>query len=544
MNRGKLVIDLDANTKGFDYQIEAAQEKLDDLLATYKLLSEEDGFNEQSNEARQLRKEIEQTSNAVVSLQKQQRKAQQQNQKGWDLDLKSIKKVALGIIGIRSLYSLARKASSSYLSSDIELAEKLQSVWVGLGSFLAPILEKFSDLMLKAVGYLNVFVKALTGVDYIANANAKALNKQAKAQANLNKQTQQYDFDVIRTQQEQTSGGGIDTGTSGMINIPELDQGLVEKLQNLAYWLKENKTLVEAVGITLGLVFGVSAIKKLATNIATLIGTGGAGAVAGTGLAGLAALLAYLAIGFEIVLVTKGVLEAIENYKELNQLIENNINLSRGNTKNSNELSDSFWNLVDSGKATNEQIQNHAEYLKNLLPFLADQILDQEKQKTILGQLGTKNKNLSETQKELAEQYRIAQDDLQKMSDKGLIASDSFSTLQTVLSGLNGYTVDINIVEHYIKDENFESTSSGRLIYKHYATGGIVTQPTRALMGEAGYPEAVVPMNADYLSTLASEIAKYGNNNGGGTVNVYLDGKLIQRQVSKVEQQKKFATNG
>ena len=38
MNREKLVINLDANTKGFDYQIEEAQAKLDDLLATYKIL--------------------------------------------------------------------------------------------------------------------------------------------------------------------------------------------------------------------------------------------------------------------------------------------------------------------------------------------------------------------------------------------------------------------------------------------------------------------------------------------------------------------------
>ena len=543
MNRGKLVIDLEANTKGFDYQIEEAQTKLDDLLATYKLLSEEDGFNEQSNEARQLRKEIEQTSNAVVRLQTQQRKQQQQEQRNWDLSLKGIKKLALGIIGIRSLYGLAQKASGAYLSKDTELAEKLQSVWVGLGSFLAPLLEKLSNLMLKAVGYINVFVKALTGVDYIANANAKALNKQAKAQANLNKQTQQYDFDVIRTQQEQTSGGGIDTGMSGMINIPELDQGLVEKLQNLAYWLKENKTLVEAVGITLGLVFGVSAIKKLATNIATLIGTGGAGAVAGTGLAGLAALLAYLAIGFEIVLITKGVLEAIENYKELNKLMENNVKLAQGNTDKSNELSDTYWDLVNSGKANNEKTEQYANYLKKSRERITEQILELEKQKTIFGQITGKNKKLNEQQQELAKQYQIATADLEKMSNMGLIADSSFSTLEQTLSKLtrNNYTVDIDIVRHYLSDGDYSSTTSGR--FKAYATGGIVTQPTRALIGEAG-SEAVVPMNADYLSTLASEIAKYSNNNGGGTVNVYLDGKLIQRQISKVEQQKKFATNG
>ena len=540
MNREKLVINLDANTKGFDYQIEEAQAKLDDLLATYKILSEEDGFNKQSGNARRLRKEIEQASNAVVSLQKQQRKAQQQNQKGWDLDLKSIKKVALGIIGVRSLYSLARKASSSYLSSDIELAEKLQSVWVGLGSFLAPILEKFSDLMLKAVGYLNVFIKALTEIDFIANANAKALNKQAKAQANLNKQNQQYDFDVIRTQQEQTSGGGIDTGTSGLINIPELDEKLVNKLEKLALWLKTNEKWIKAVGIALGITFGATAIYKLASNIAMLIGSG----AAATGLAGLFTLLTGIATVFVITLVAKGIMDTIQNYKELNQLMENNVKLAQGNTNKSNELSDTYWELEKSGKATNEQTKQYANYLEKTKEKIANQIIELEKQKTVVGQLGTKNKNLNKQQKELAEQYRIAQSDLQKMSDKGLIANDSFTKLEDTLSALtkDNYTVHVDIVERYIKDKNYSSTTSGGI--KFFATGGIVTQPTRALIGEAGYPEAVVPMNADYLRTLASEIAKYGNNNGGGTVNVYLDGKLIQRQISKVEQQKKFATNG
>ena len=456
-----------------------------------------------------------------------------------DLDLKNIKKVALGIIGIRSLYSLARKASSSYLSSDIELAEKLQSVWVGLGSFLAPILEKFSNLMLKAVGYLNVFVKALTGIDFIANANAKALNKQAKAQANLNKQTQQYDFDVIRTQQEETSGGGVETGTSGLINIPELDEKLVNKLETLAGWLKENKTLVEALGITLGLVFGASAIKKLATNIATLIGSG----ATITGLAGLVALLEYLTIGFEIVLITKGVLEAIQNYKELNQLMENNNKLAQGNTDKSKELSNTYWELEESGKVTTKQTDSYADSLKRTMERNSEMILDLEHFRRHYRQNLERIEILvifAAMKKEIGKwfmdvQYQIAQGDLQKMADKGLIANDSFDTLKQTLDKLTGYTYEIDVVLKYLSGDS--TVTYDNIGMKHYATGGIVTQPTRALIGEAGYPEAVVPMQADYLSTLASEIAKFGGS-GSGTVNVYLDGKLIQRQIEVKKQRK------
>ena len=50
-------------------------------------------------------------------------------------------------------------------------------------------------------------------------------------------------------------------------------------------------------------------------------------------------------------------------------------------------------------------------------------------------------------------------------------------------------------------------------------------------------------MTKDYLSTLASEIGRYSNNSGGGVVNVYLDGRLIQRQVKNTQNDRNFATN-
>ena len=67
--------------------------------------------------------------------------------------VKKLKKVGLTLFSIRSVYSLVSKASSAYLSQDVELAQKLQNVWTGLGSFMAPVLEYLSNIMLKALGY-------------------------------------------------------------------------------------------------------------------------------------------------------------------------------------------------------------------------------------------------------------------------------------------------------------------------------------------------------------------------------------------------------
>ena len=72
------------------------------------------------------------------------------------------------------------------------------------------------------------------------------------------------------------------------------------------------------------------------------------------------------------------------------------------------------------------------------------------------------------------------------------------------------------------------------------ATGGIVNRPTYAMIGEAGR-EAVLPLdrNTEWMNELAKKI-----NSNGGVVNVYLDGRLIQRQYNQRQEEFNFATNG
>ena len=49
--------------------------------------------------------------------------------KGIDKTTSKIKRFALALFSIRSIYSLVSKASSAYLSQDTELADKLQACW-------------------------------------------------------------------------------------------------------------------------------------------------------------------------------------------------------------------------------------------------------------------------------------------------------------------------------------------------------------------------------------------------------------------------------
>ena len=544
---GKVVIKTELETKTVDAQIKKLEKDLDlmtkslesDMKIPVELrMSEEERIN--------LENDIEKTKNRIISLKESMQdvgneadKTTTKISKGFKKGTTTLKRFALSLFGIHSMYRLASRASSAWLSQDTELAQKLQNVWLGLGALVSPVIEKISDLMLKALGYLNEFVKALSGgrIDFIAKANAKALEKQTKAQKELNRQT--YDFDEIRKQQEQNAG--VSTGISGGgISIPELDNRLVKKLQDLAKWLRENQELVKGLAIAFGVAFGAYKIASLLSNIGKLIGV----ASAGTGLAGLGAILGTLAqigvIAIGVSLLYTGLTgrNIIDDLKEIHSNIRalKDIEEEQKNAKLKG-LEESL-NLIE---ATNKALEN-----TNITEERANQLLE------------IKKDNIEDVKKYLEDWqilYGLSEEEIKRINDA---LKDDKTTVDDIKKGINDWSSGISSAKSGLS-VFFEGLKSGWNGFKEswnnlfsggskgkkaYALGGIVTQPTRALIGEAGYPEAVVPMTGDYLSTLASEIGKYGGGSGGGIVNVYLDGRLIQREMTKTRNNKNFNTNG
>jgi hypothetical protein len=484
-----------------------------------------------------------------------------------------MKRLALSMLSVGSIFAAVSKASSAYLSQNEEIANKLQSVWVGLGSFLSPIIEKISDVLLKGLGYLNEFVKALTGTDYIANANARALEKQAKSQKQLNKEVQNYDFDVIRKQQDTTSSSnGIDT--SGLIKIPELNNGIVKKLQDMATWLKENQSLVKNLGIVLGTVFGTVAIGKIVGNIATLIGSASAGGIVGitTAVGLLAASLATLA-GIDIA-------KTVKAYKELKEMEKNNYEMQVDNYNRAEKVRDLIQELLEKeeliGQKRDATVFSYEEESKLLINQL-----DNLKSKGIFIYKYNENAQL------IVKRIKKMIDGYDVLYQRGVLTNDETKkykkTLEDSLKVMENLGIDtsdietklkrINADEFKIKIKTIVDTKEGKEKIKNlfdfienktnkipilgtliksvtsqqrkalgFAHGGIVTQPTQTLIGEAGYNEYVLPEREDYLSRLASLIGQYSNN-GGSPVNVYLDGRLIQREIEKTKERINFATN-
>jgi hypothetical protein len=189
---------------------------------------------------------------------------------GMNKSLKSAKRFTLSLFGIQSAYRMLSRASSSYLAQDEETSKKIQSAWIGLGSVFAPLLEKIANFAIKAVSYINVFIKALTGTDFLANAMKKSMDKASKSAGKLSKVL--AGFDELTNLDDSTSGASVDTSWIDSFKNVELDPTLVQKMTDLGLavkkvwdkyfspffnFLKDNWELVGKDVIGLGLLIGI-----------------------------------------------------------------------------------------------------------------------------------------------------------------------------------------------------------------------------------------------------------------------------------------------
>lgn len=334
---------------------------------------------------------VKDLKNAFPEAEKSGVKAGTNVNKSFSKSTTTLKRFALSLFGLGSIFAMVSKASSAYLSQNTELANKLQSVWVGLGSFLAPLIEWLSDVLLKGLGYLNEFIKALTGIDFIANANAKAIQKQANAQKELNRQT--YSFDEMNIAHDSSSSSSSSSGLSGLVNLPELDQGIIVKLQNLAYWLKENWDWISKVGIVFGVVFGASKMAGWLRNISSLIGGSGTGLIGvATALKGLATI-GVVAVGVnflydtvtgrnlidDLATISGYVKEYLSDSGSLNEQGKNAIDNTKKYVEETNKLVDAKHKEALAGNSTSHELQLYLSYLDQTIKS-AEQTAEKERE--------------------------------------------------------------------------------------------------------------------------------------------------------------------
>jgi hypothetical protein len=184
-----------------------------------------------------------------------------------------IRRFGLALLSVRGIYTLLSKASSAYLTQDTELSNRLQAVWTGLGAMLAPVIENIVNLMLKGVKYINIFVKTLTGVDLIAKATAKSMNKTNASAKALSKTL--AGFDELTNLDTESAGGG-DAGAGDILSAfdnVDIDTTWADRIRQFGEWITDNKDDVLAFigGVAVGLDairLGFSLLQGLGIGIA------------------------------------------------------------------------------------------------------------------------------------------------------------------------------------------------------------------------------------------------------------------------------------
>lgn len=181
--------------------------------------------------------------------------------------IKKTKRFALSLFGIQTIWRAVSKASSAYLSQDVELSNKLQAVWVGLGSMIAPILEKLANFFLKLVGYLNVFISALSNgkINLLGDAIKKA-NENTKNTSKSMKELkgQLAGFDEINNIANNSNSSKDDDSNNWATNYEnlQLDTSWCEIITNFGNYIRENWPNI------VGLIAGTAvALKLIGTGI-------------------------------------------------------------------------------------------------------------------------------------------------------------------------------------------------------------------------------------------------------------------------------------
>ena len=206
-------------------------------------------LEKQSSKQNKYQKEVDQSKNKTQKLGDAGTKAGNKIEKGMNNSkksvaklgnsikngIKSMGKMALACMGIRAAFGAVRRAANAYMEDNQALQQQMTSLWNIAGQAIGPFIEKMVQGISTVVVWVNSLIKALTGVDLVARANAAALKKQASATKEAAKAAQLAGFDEMNKLSDNSSASGGSTGAgvfdaSMAGDIPDIFEEIKKKL--------------------------------------------------------------------------------------------------------------------------------------------------------------------------------------------------------------------------------------------------------------------------------------------------------------------------
>ena len=498
--------------------------------------------------------------------------------------ISKISKMAFAIVGIRTAWGAVRSAIGMVSQYNSQVSADFEYMRFCIANMLAPAVQWLISLLYKVLGYVNAIMSAWFGINIFSNSSAKAFQKMQKSAGGTAKSAKEIQrslqgFDEMNVLQDNSSN---DSGSGGGVSTPSVDlSGLQGDVPAWLQWIIDNKDLI--LSILGGIAAAIVAIKLGASGLQAL----GIGLFVGGILFTIQALLSYLqdpswtnfgkilqGIGVAILglgilignvpLIIAGAIVLIvgtivKHWEQIKAFFQNGIDWLTSKSDWVHEMfGDTIGNIYDMFV---EKLQFILDVFDNIftmikgifdgfITFIKGVFTGNWKQawegiKQIFSSIwnGIKGIFMSVFNYIKSMVVNVAQ-------TTGNIISGVFKavvnavlrTIENVLNSpiraINGLIGVVNSVPG-IRLNKLSTFNLPRL-----AKGGIISQPTQAIIGEAG-KEAVVPLenNMEWLDILADKLSnKTGNNNCPFIIQ--LDGRTVQRGIARRKEQLAFATNG
>lgn len=374
----------ESGAKTAEYDIDTVKSeiklsKLEDKIKTMKDLLKNGNLNEgefnswaediakAEVEADKLRQTLSNTDKEVDSTSKSINNLGTKVANSLETASKKTRKFVLSLFSVRTAWAVISRASSTYLSENESTTNKVAAAWSYLGNILGPVIEKIVSWLQYGIAYVNVFVKALTGVDFLAKSIQKTV---AKTNKELKKTVSSMD-EIVNLDLDNGANSGVGAANALQdIADLELNPKIVEFMEKLGEatrvvwdWAKKAWNFLEEH-------FGTTGAGLIVGGLALLIGG------AGSGLMGVATLLktistiGTIAIGVDLLYGALTGRDLIQDLKDIKQgyLDLKSINETLTNTiKKNNDEAKTFasnWdNAMDTSSA--EDFSNAVDYISN-----------------------------------------------------------------------------------------------------------------------------------------------------------------------------------
>lgn len=337
---------------------------------------------------------------------------------------KSLKRFALSLFGIQSIWRVLSRASSAYMQQNKELSSKIQGVWNALGTLVGPVIDALANVFMKLLGYINVVTKALFNFDFIAKANANTLKNYQKQASKTGKAL--ATIDELQNLNQQTNQ---DEGPQGLLEVPELNQKVVKFLEDVSKALKDNWDWLQYVLLGFGAVFGASAIAGWLGNIGKLLGFAGASGAGGAGLLGLASTLAWIGglgvLAVEIAIIYKYAKDVKEADDAEIEATDTLLNLHKKGTKIMQEHSEQGYKKgsVEQNKYIaflKDEISTNATLIKDNQEKISSYTLFEKEMAMLTGKYAENKLAIQESEKEIDKLIGL----FQKEYEQGNLTAD------------------------------------------------------------------------------------------------------------------------